>query len=73
MDDLPEAIKRYEQSLPIAETLARSNPDNPSLAQDVEITKNRLAELNLISPASPVLAPVPLDPTPSSTVWASFT
>ncbi len=40
------AVRRYRQSLPIAEKLARANPSHPGLQRDAEITRLRLAELD---------------------------
>jgi hypothetical protein len=47
------AIAHYEQSLPIAEALASANPSDPGLAEEVEITKQRIANLRAKAAGEP--------------------
>ena len=47
------AIAHYEQSLPIAEALASADPSNPGLAEEVEITKQRIADLRAKAAGEP--------------------
>ncbi|MDP2763854.1 MAG: tetratricopeptide repeat protein [Brevundimonas sp.] len=43
--DLPRAAARYRESLPIVERLATLDPSNAQWVRDVEITRQRLAEI----------------------------